>query len=596
MRDKKIMVSIEEEAQKVTLNSVSYLSCENIAIKEASNQVIYEDIVPDIMIPPVDNSSMGGYAIIASDTNGASINTSLKAGGSTTGKQVTKGTPIRIMTGAPIAEGADSVIQLEDTEKAGCVKIHHETAKYENYGFTGESIKNDNAYDLYLGANKCNTILIPEDKRSISKICEFYPKVKIIYPEGIQTHVWRRKLPMEEARDLLLQHVIISPGENLPLCEALGRAVLEDLTVQEDVPGFNRSSVDGYALLSSDTENVSENGPVRLMVLGKVAPGRNHYFQVSTQTTVKVMTGAPLPWGADAVIKCEDVRRVGSYVQVYHQVMAGSNVAKAGQGIKAGETVVSKGAPITPSLLGLLAEAGFSGIPVYSTVKVAIISTGSELTELGETLGSSCVYNSNQYFLTALLRKIGVEPVPMGIVPDDAAKIAALLQTALEKTDLVITTGGASAGDFDLVEPAMAIAGIEGLFSGIDIRPGKSFVAGKKDGKLILGLSGHPGAAFTAFELLVKPVIKKMLGYKDILPCKVEVILSGDYKKTDARRLKTAKLSIEGGIAKANILTGHGVLRTLADCNLFVEIPPGRGMLADGEKVSAYVVEFFNTN
>ncbi len=606
MRDKKLMVSIEEEAQKIVLNSASYLSCKNMAIKKASNQVLYEDIVPEILKPPVDNSSMDGYAIIASDTNGALINNPIEAGGSIIAKQVTKGTAIRIMTGAPIPEDADSVIQLEDIEEeAGYLKIHHEkTAKYENYSFAGESIKNNNAYALYSGVKKYSTFPIPKDKPSISKITEFYPKVRINCPENINilkdyyaisTQSWRRKLPLEEARNLLLQNVIISPGEQLPLSEALGRAILEDLTVQEDVPSFNRSSVDGYALLSRDTENVSENDPVRLLVLGKVAPGKNHYFQVSTQTAVKVMTGAPLPSGADAIVKCEEVQREGSYVKVYHQVMAGTNVAKTGQGITAGETAVSKGTPVTPSLLGLLAEAGFSGIPVYSTVKVAIISTGSELTELGQTLGSGCIYNSNQYFLTALLRKIGVEPVPMGIVPDDLVKIAALVQTALEKADLVITTGGASAGDFDLVEPAMAMAGIEGLFSGIDIRPGKSFVAGKKDGKLILGLSGHPGAAFTAFELLVKPVIKKMLGYKDILPRKVEVILSGDYKKTDTRRIKTAKLSIEGGIAKANILTGQGVLRTLADCNLFVEIPPGRGMLADGEKVSAYVVELFNT-
>jgi molybdopterin molybdotransferase len=372
--------------------------------------------------------------------------------------------------------------------------------------------------------------------------------------------------------------------------DALGRAIREDLTVREDIPGFNRSSVDGYALLGRGTEKAGENVPVRLRVLEEVAAGRNPHFQVSARTAVKVMTGAPLPSGADAVVKYEEVRREGADVLVYQQVPAGTSVVKAGQEITAGENVVFKGSPVTPSLLGLLAAAGFSDIPVYSAVKAAIISTGSELAGLGQTLGAGQIYNSNQYLLTALLRTMGIETIPLGIVPDEASKIAALVQTALERADLVITTGGASVGDYDLVEDALAISGAEILFSGIAVRPGKSFVAGKKDGKLILGLSGHPGAAFTAFELLVKPVLKKMMGYKNILPRKVEVILSGDYQKTDARRMKAARLSIEGGIASAGILTGQSVLRTLADCNLFVDIPPGRGLLAAGENVSAYMI------
>ncbi len=411
---------------------------------------------------------------------------------------------------------------------------------------------------------------------------------------AISTHDWRRNLPLEQARDLLLQHAVSRPVEQLPLMEALGRAIREDLTVREDIPGFNRSSVDGYALLGRDTGKAGKNDPVRLRVLEEVAAGRNPHFQVSARTAVKVMTGAPLPLGADAVVKYEEVRRVGKDVLVYRQVPAGTNVVKAGQEIPAGENVVSKGSPVTPSLLGLLAAAGFNDIPVYSAVKAAIISTGTELAGLGQTLGAGRIYNSNQYFLTALLRKIGVETVPLGIVPDEAAKIAALVQTALERADLVITTGGVSVGDYDLVEHALAMAGVDSLFSGIAVRPGKSFVAGKKDGKLILGLSGHPGAAFTAFELLVKPVLKKMMGYKDILPRKIEVILSGDYRKTDARRMKAASLSIEGGTARARILSGQGVLRTLADCNLFVDIPPGKGLLKAGEKVSAYIVELFD--
>lgn len=406
-----------------------------------------------------------------------------------------------------------------------------------------------------------------------------------------QTYAWKRKLPLEEAREILLQRVTSSLGEQLLLNESLGRAVLEDLKGYEDIPNFNRSLVDGYALLSSDTENVSENTPVSLMVLGKVAAGRRPCFQVTTQTTVKVMTGAPLPLGADAVVKCEDVRCEGLSVQVEQPVMAGAHVALAGERIKAGETVVAMGTPLNPALLGFLAETGFEHIPVHSAVKVAIISTGSELVAPGQTIGNCKIYNSNQYFLTALLSKIGAEPIPMGIVPDDTAKIAAILQDALVTADLVITTGGASAGDYDLIEPALTMAGIKGLFSGINIKPGKSFVTGEKDGKLILCLSGHPGAAFTAFELLVKPVIKKMLGYKDVLPRQVEVILSGEQEKTGVRRIKTAKLSIEGGIAKANILTGQGILRTLADCDLFVDIPAGKGRVADGEMVTAYMVE-----
>jgi len=452
-----------------------------------------------------------------------------------------------------------------------------------------------------------------KDMRNTFKITGFNPTVGVNYIEdqlsktldspdkafinisiakdyySISTHGWKRNLSLEHARDLLLEHAAVSPGERLPLIAALGRTIQGDLTVQEDIPGFNRSSVDGYALLGRDTKRNGKHAPVKLRVLEEVAAGMSPRFQISHRTAVKVMTGAPIPSGADAVVKYEEVRREGRDILVYHQVPAGTNVVKTGQEIAAGENIVFNGSPVTPSLLGLLAAAGFNDIPVYSAVKVAVISTGSELTGLGQALGAGRIYNSNEYLLTALLRIIGAEPVPLGIVPDEAAKIAAHVQTALEKADLVITTGGVSAGDYDLVEHALDMAGVEGLFSGVAVRPGKSFVAGKKDGKLVLGLSGHPGAAFTSFELMVKPVVKKMMGYTSILPRKVEVILSGDYHKTDARRMKAARLSIEGGIAKARILTGQSVLRTMADCNLFVDIPPGQGLLAAGAKVSAYM-------
>jgi len=501
MRNKNLSVSIEE-TQKIILNAVNSLNCENVSIREMSNLGLYEDILSDILIPPADRN-------------------------------------------------------ISEILEFPMVRINYVEDELQTLSTPEKALININ---------------IPQDYCAISP------------------HCWSRNLTLEQARDLLLQHAVTRPGEQLPLMEALGRTIREDLTVQEDIPGFNRSSVDGYALLGRDTEKNGKNAPAQLRVLEEVPAGRNPRFQVSTRTAVKVMTGAPIPSGADAVIKYEDVRREGADILVYHQVLEGTNVIKAGQEIIAGENVVCKGSPVTPSLLGLLAAAGFNDIPVYSPVKVAIISTGSELAGLDQTLGAGQIYNSNQYFLAALLRNIGIEPLPLGIVHDETAKIAAIVQTALEKADLVITTGGVSTGDYDLVEHALDMAGVESLFSGVTVRPGKSFVAAKKDGKLILGLSGHPGAAFTSFELLVKPVLKKMMGHKYILPRKVEVILSDGYHKSDARRLKAARLSIEGGIARARILTGQSVLRTMADCNLFVDIPPGRGWLTAGEKVSAYMI------
>lgn len=407
---------------------------------------------------------------------------------------------------------------------------------------------------------------------------------------GVPPRSRKRDLPLEQARDLLLQHAVVRPGIRLPLLEALGHAIREDLPVQKDIPGFNRSCVDGYALQSRDTEKAGASDPARFQVLETVAAGRNPIFQVSAGTAVKVMTGAPIPSGADAVIKYEEVRREGADILVEQHLPADINVVKAGEEITAGKFIFTKGTPVTPALIGLLAAAGFYDLPVYAKVKAAIISTGSELVELGKTLDSGQIYNSSQYFFTALLGQIGVEPVPMDIVPDETAKIAARVQSALEKADLVITTGGVSAGDYDLVENALEMAEAENLFSGLKVKPGKSFVAGKKDGKLILGLSGHPGAAFAGFEFLIKPVLKKMMGYQDILPRKVEVVLSDDYMKTDSRKMKAARLSVEGGVARARILTGHGVLRMMVDCNLFVDIPPGKGLIKAGEKVSAYLI------
>ncbi|SDE70745.1 gephyrin-like molybdotransferase Glp [Sporomusa acidovorans] len=400
-------------------------------------------------------------------------------------------------------------------------------------------------------------------------------------------------IPLEEAQTTLLELVRPVKECHVSLAEAVGRLLSQDIRTAINLPPFDKSPLDGYALQAGDTETASSENPAILQVIEEVRAGFVPEKQVTPGTAIKVMTGAPLPAGADVIIKFEDVARTGNQLKVMYPLQAGSNIIRAGEDVRQGELIAAKGTVLTPPLVGLLAGIGVAAVPVFSKAKVAILSTGDEVIDPSEKLRPGKIYNSNLHSLGACCSQLGAAPVMMGVVPDEQAAIVEHISRALALSDLVITTGGVSVGDYDIVPAALKQIGAEIIFWKVDMKPGSPIIAAQYNNKLIIGLSGNPAAAFITFDLIVAPLIKRMLGFESGLPPKISAILKDNFNKSSQqRRFLRAKVEIINNIRYAK-LTGeqsNGVLKSMIDCNILIDVPAGNGPLVAGQEVSAVVI------
>jgi molybdopterin molybdotransferase len=397
-------------------------------------------------------------------------------------------------------------------------------------------------------------------------------------------------ISLEEAQSLLLSKDRVVSQGMVSLSQAWGRILSRKIVSTENVPPFNRSPLDGYALKAIDTQGAKPDDSVKLEVIEEIRAGFVAKKSVVRGTAIKVMTGAPIPAGADVVIKYEDVERQGKVLSVFHPLQAGKNIVLVGEDVAQGDVVANKGDRLTPPLVGLLAAIGQSRIPVFNRVKVAIISTGDELVDPVKKLQSGKIYNSNIHSLAARCHEIGVEVLDFGIVPDEQEATAQRIRGALEKADLVITTGGVSVGDFDLVPMTLQQLEAHVLFWKVNMKPGAPMIAAQKDGKLIIGLSGNPAAALINFDLLVVPVIKKMMGCNHYLPTTIQAVLADEFSKNSVqRRLLRGKLEQTCDENQIH-LTGNqsnGVLKSMIGCDVLIDVPAGSGSLVAGQKVTA---------
>lgn len=398
-----------------------------------------------------------------------------------------------------------------------------------------------------------------------------------------------KNISVERAQELLLANVKIGAEENIPLLSGLGRVLSQDLQARENIPPFVRSPLDGYAIRALDTVAASRQSPVILQVLEEVAAGHLPHHQVRPGTTIKVMTGAPLPQGADVVVRFEDVQRAGSSLSLFAPLRCGDNIVNAGEDVAVGDIVGQPGELVTPPHVGLAAALGLTTLPVYRLPRVTIISTGDELMDAGQELLPGKIRNSNLYTLYASCQKIGVQVSSGGIVTDGRPEIAARMLSAAAQSDLVISTGGVSVGDHDVVEEALQDAGARIIFSRIAMKPGTPTLAAELDGKLIVALSGNPAAALVGFDLLVLPLLKKMMGCADYLPPLIPAILGDGFKKGGSqRRFLRGRLDWTDGVARF-MLTGvqnPGVLKSMVGCNALADIPANNGPLVAGSRVN----------
>lgn len=401
------------------------------------------------------------------------------------------------------------------------------------------------------------------------------------------------QVTLERAQQLILNGAVPKQESYVSLFEAAGRILSQEIMADKNIPPFDRSPLDGYAMRAEDIAGATRTQPVVLKVVEEIAAGYVAHHGVSPQTAIKVMTGAPIPEGADVVIKYEEVKRDGDVIHVFKPLISGSNIVRKGEDVKQNEIIARPGTQITPPLLGLIASLGIDQVPVYGTVKAALLSTGDELLEPSQTMRPGKIFNSNLYTLYAHCLELGVEPISLGIVGDDSQAIAAGITKGLQEADLVITTGGVSVGDYDLVLKALDSLEAQTLFWKVDIKPGSAMAAARKDGKAVIGLSGNPASSLIAFDLMVVPLLKKMLGHTNYMPAAIPAVLcEGFGKSSPLRRFLRGSLHRQNGMDYIQ-LTGvqaNGVLKSMIGCNVLVDVPAGCEKLTAGEQVSAYLI------
>lgn len=395
------------------------------------------------------------------------------------------------------------------------------------------------------------------------------------------------------ARQTLLDIVKTIDKEQIALEDGAGRVLAMNLVADENVPPFDRSAYDGYAFRSADVAEASEEHPVTLKIIEEIPAGSVGTKQVTAGTAVKILTGAPVPKGADAVINYEATEFTEEQVTIFKPVKHDANIVKTGEDVEKGQILASAGTVIDAGLLGSLASQGIVRPEVYKRPMVGIISTGSEVVEADQKAGPGKIHNSNRYTLDVALRKIGCEPKYFGIAGDRKEDIHRLLEQALEICDAILLTGGVSVGDYDVTPDAMEMAGIKILVRGVSIKPGMACAYGEKNGIIICGLSGNPASCITNFYAIVLPALQKLAGRENPIPEEIEMELAEECrKKSPVTRFLRGRLSLADGTVKMIPTKSQGnvVLSSTIGCDAMAIVPAGQGPVAAGAKLKGFLL------
>ncbi|MDI6805667.1 MAG: molybdopterin-binding protein [Candidatus Bathyarchaeia archaeon] len=404
--------------------------------------------------------------------------------------------------------------------------------------------------------------------------------------------MFRKLLTLEEAKKVIHENFKPKPlgVEEIPILEAWNRVLAEDITAKIDIPPFNRSTVDGYAVKAEDTFGAEENKPIKLKVCGAVNVGEPPKIIVKKGTAAEIVTGAPIPEGADAVLMLEHTERKGDELYVYNAVAKNENVMKSGADIRKDETVLKAGHLLGSREIGVLASIGIAKAKVYTIPKVAVLSTGNEVTEPGEKLSPGKIYDINAYSLSAAVSESGGKPVYFGVLPDDMAVLQKTLKSALESADMVITSGGVSIGPKDVLPQTLNSLGKPGvIICGMATKPGKPTTVALIDGKIVFALPGHPTSALLTFHLLVRPIIQRMAGRKMRKPLKVKALAAMRMFPAKGRRtfiMVKLRRDESNRLMAEPVPTGlSGAITTLAKADGFVEINEKQQFIDAGEEV-----------
>ncbi len=398
----------------------------------------------------------------------------------------------------------------------------------------------------------------------------------------------KEKISLDEAQELVLSAAAPLDTERIDLLEAAGRVLAREVLARDFLPSFRRSTMDGYALRSADTRNKET---AALKVLAELPAGQLPSVPLEPGTCMMVMTGAPVPEEADAVVRREDVARNGALAVVPGGIEAGTNIQEAGCDISAGMQLLVPGMVVGPGEAAVLAAQGYAEVEVYRRPRVAVLSTGDELLDVREPLLPGKVRNSNRYMLAAAVQEAGGRVLLYPSLPDELEASKEMLTRAGEEADLVLSTGGVSMGDFDLVRQALLETADEVFFWKVRIKPGMPVVAAVRGKTVYLGLAGKPNGALVNFYLLAGPVIARLGGRTNIFPPVVEAALENGFARSSPERSRYlwAVAGYQNGWRAA--LNEGGELAAMRGYNALAEIPAGSGPLAPGDMVRTILLD-----
>ncbi len=395
-------------------------------------------------------------------------------------------------------------------------------------------------------------------------------------------------ISIDEALRLIQREVQLLPAIKLPFTEALDLVLAEDVFAGEPMPPFPAASVDGYAVIAAD-------GPGWRQIVGDQMAGYVAGLQVRPGAAARVTTGAPIPPGADAMVMIEQTEELDGRVNILaHSLQPGDNIRPVGQDIDQGQLVLPKGTLLGPAELGLLGTVGQTEVSVYRRPKVAVMSTGDEIVEPNEQPAPGQIRDANRFSLMGVLRQSGAEPLDLGIVRDKAGSLQAAIERGLAEADALLTSGGVSMGQLDLVKPYLAQRGTV-HFGRVNTKPGKPVTFATVDGKPCFAMPGFPVSALVSFEVFVRPALLKMAGHSHIYRPREQAILAHKFKhspdRTEFQRVNLTRRKDGRLVASSTGFQGSGRLLSMVGANGLVILPHGQGDYQAGSEVETLILD-----
>lgn len=397
-------------------------------------------------------------------------------------------------------------------------------------------------------------------------------------------------ISLEEAILRIKNRLDPLPPKSVPLIEALGLISAGELISEIDQPPFPRSPYDGYALRSCDSAGASASSPSELRIIGRSYAGKPSGVSVGHGEAVRIMTGGEIPDGSDCVVAQEKTDWGEALVKIFTELRPLENYCGRGEDFALGSRLVSGGTPVTAAVIGVASGAGYTEISVFPKPSVALISTGDELVPPGSALGRGQIYDSNTALLEARLSELKIPFAARSYVADDLPKLKRAFEAASGNSDMIISTGGVSAGEKDLVPAALKSLGAEMVFHGVSIRPGMPSAFALLHGRPVLSLSGNPSASAVSFELLARTAFAVLASNPLLEARRSEAVLTKPLRQRRSGRLFRHALMRDGKLLLPGE-QGKGQLKTMIGCNCIAELPMGDAVLPAGSTVNVYMLE-----